>query len=201
MNLWASLMALHVKKESEVAQWCPTLCNPKDCRLPGYSVHGIFQGRVDCHFLHQGIFRPRVQTQFSYIAGRQFTIWATREAPVGKESACNAGDNGHTVRSLEWEDPLEESMATHSSILAWRISRATVHSVAKSRTWLKQLSTAQCTLTKVQQLVSHSISCHFILWMLIYAVFTCIRSSCWHTTIFMIKAHHVCVSQKIEPFT
>ena len=26
------------------------------------------------------------------------------------------------VRSLCWEDPLEESMATHSSILAWKIS-------------------------------------------------------------------------------
>ena len=25
------------------------------------------------------------------------------------------------VRSLGWEDPLEENMATHSSILAWRI--------------------------------------------------------------------------------
>ena len=27
------------------------------------------------------------------------------------------------VRSLEWEDPMEEGMATHSSILAWRIPR------------------------------------------------------------------------------
>ena len=27
------------------------------------------------------------------------------------------------VRSLNWEDPLEEGMATHSSILAWRIPR------------------------------------------------------------------------------
>ena len=26
------------------------------------------------------------------------------------------------VRSLDWEDPLEKGMATHSSILAWRIS-------------------------------------------------------------------------------
>ena len=26
------------------------------------------------------------------------------------------------VRSLSWEDPLEEGVATHSSILAWRIS-------------------------------------------------------------------------------
>ena len=36
----------------------------------------------------------------------------------GKESACNAGD---LVRSLGWEDPLEEEMTIHSSILAWRI--------------------------------------------------------------------------------
>ena len=33
-------------KESEVAQSCPTLCDPMDCSLPGSSVHGIFQARV-----------------------------------------------------------------------------------------------------------------------------------------------------------
>ena len=38
---------------------------------------------------------------------------------VGKESTCNARDPGSI--SLGWEDPLEEGMATHSSILAWRI--------------------------------------------------------------------------------
>ena len=44
------------------------------------------------------------------------------------------------VRSLGWQDPLEEGVATHSSILAWRLPmdrgawRATVHGVAKSRT-------------------------------------------------------------------
>ena len=31
------------KKESEVAQSCPTLCNPVDCSLPGSSLHGILQ--------------------------------------------------------------------------------------------------------------------------------------------------------------
>ena len=36
----------------------------------------------------------------------------------GKESACNAGDLGS---SLDREDALEKEMATHSSILAWRI--------------------------------------------------------------------------------
>ena len=46
------------------------------------------------------------------------------------------------VRSLDWEDPLEEVMATHSSILAWRIPMdrrawwATVHEVAQSWTQL-----------------------------------------------------------------
>ena len=37
---------------------------------------------------------------------------------AGKESACNAGDLG-LIPGLE--DPLEEGMATHSSILAWKI--------------------------------------------------------------------------------
>ena len=46
------------------------------------------------------------------------------------------------IRSLGWEDPLEEGMATHSSILAWRNPmgrgawQATVHGVAESWTQL-----------------------------------------------------------------
>ena len=55
----------------------------------------------------------------------------------GKESACNAGD---LVRSLGWEEPLEKGMATHSSILAWKIPMdrgawwAIVDGVTKSQT-------------------------------------------------------------------
>ena len=51
------------------------------------------------------------------------------------------------VQSLGWEDPLKEGMETHSSITATRIpltekpGRTTVHSVTKSQTLLKQLST------------------------------------------------------------
>ena len=50
------------------------------------------------------------------------------------------------VRSLGQEDPLKEGLATHSSILVWRIPmdrgawQAAAHSVAKSQTWLKRLS-------------------------------------------------------------
>ena len=51
------------------------------------------------------------------------------------------------VQSLGQEDPLEKGMATHSSVLAWRIPMnrgaqwATIHGVMKSRKWPKQLST------------------------------------------------------------
>ena len=34
------------ESDSEVTQSCPTLCNPMDYNLSGFSVHGIFQARV-----------------------------------------------------------------------------------------------------------------------------------------------------------
>ena len=40
------LQCMKVKRESEVAQSCPTLRDPIDCSPPGSSVHGIFQARV-----------------------------------------------------------------------------------------------------------------------------------------------------------
>ena len=40
------LQGMKVKRESEVAQSCPTLSDPMDCSLPGSSIHGIFQARV-----------------------------------------------------------------------------------------------------------------------------------------------------------
>ena len=58
------------------------------------------------------------------------------------------------VGSLGWEDPLEEGMAAHSSILAWRIPmdrgawRATVHGVAESD-MTEQLITTQQWLKTV----------------------------------------------------
>ena len=37
---------MKLKSESEVALSCLTLSDPMDCRLPGSSIHGIFQARV-----------------------------------------------------------------------------------------------------------------------------------------------------------
>ena len=67
---------------SEVAQSCPTLCDPMDCSLPGSSVHGIFQAIVlewIAISFSRGSSQPRDQTRVSCIVDRSFTVWATRE--------------------------------------------------------------------------------------------------------------------------
>ena len=70
---------------SEVAQSCVTLYSPMDCSFSGSSVHGIFQARV-LELLAISFFRgsswPGIWTWVSHIAGRCFTLWATREAHV-----------------------------------------------------------------------------------------------------------------------
>ena len=71
--------------EGEVAQLCPTLCDPMDCNLPGFSIHGILQARilewVTISF-SRGSSWPRDWTRASSIGGRRFNLWATREAPT-----------------------------------------------------------------------------------------------------------------------
>ena len=77
-----SLLSLSVRK-SEVPQSCLNLCDPIDCSLPASSVHGIFQARVlewVAFSFSRGSSQPRDWTQVSHIAGRCFTVWATREA-------------------------------------------------------------------------------------------------------------------------
>ena len=79
------LQCIKVKSESEVAQSCPTLYDPMDCSPPGASVHGILQARIlegVAIPLSRGFSWPRDRTQVSCIAGRFFTVWATREALV-----------------------------------------------------------------------------------------------------------------------
>ena len=88
-------------KWDEVAQLCMTLYNPMDCSLPNFSIHGIFQARIlewVAISFSRGSSQPRDRTWVSCIAaaaaakslqscptlrnpiaGRRFTIWATRE--------------------------------------------------------------------------------------------------------------------------
>ena len=79
-----------------VTQLCPTLCNPMDCSLPDSSVHEILQARIQEHIVisFSGVsFWPRDWTQVSCIAGRFFTVWATRKA-------CNL--EKRLLKSQQW---------------------------------------------------------------------------------------------------
>ena len=70
--------------------------------------HGWFKG-----FPHSSVDKKS--------AMQETPVWRPMGLPGGsdgKESACNVWDLGW---SSGWEDPLEEDMATHSSILAWRM--------------------------------------------------------------------------------
>ena len=84
--------------ESEVAQSCPTLCNPVDCSPPGSSVHRIFQERVlewvAISFSRESS-QPRDRTWVSHIAGTPFTL--PRE---GKPQGNQASHQGNSERGV-----------------------------------------------------------------------------------------------------
>ena len=43
---WEKIIANKSENESEVAQLCPTLCDPMDCSLQGSFIHGVLQARI-----------------------------------------------------------------------------------------------------------------------------------------------------------
>ena len=70
-----TLMHTMMSPESEVAQPCPTLCDPMDCSPPGSSVQGIFQARTlewGAISFSRGSSQLRDQTWVSRIVGRRF---------------------------------------------------------------------------------------------------------------------------------
>ena len=124
--LWTR-MAKESMKWSKVAQSCLTLCDPKDCNLPGSSIHGIFQARileqVAICFSRRSSW-SRDWTWVSGTVGRRFTIWATKKErrpdwDVGDQRTCEVilRDGQRVRRShligglvrwaglLGWEEP------------------------------------------------------------------------------------------------
>ena len=78
-------MRLYIYKGLVIAQSCLTLCDPMDCWPPGCTVHGILQARIVEWIaipFSRGSSWPRDQTWVSCVAGRFFTVWATRETGV-----------------------------------------------------------------------------------------------------------------------
>ena len=117
------LQCMKVKSESEVVQLCATLPDRMDCSLPGSSVHGIFQARV----LEWGSIAFSVQVAL-----------VVNNSPTHAEDACSTpelerfpgGGHGNPLQYSWLENPTDRGD-----------QQAAVHRVAKSRTWLKHLST------------------------------------------------------------
>ena len=80
--------------------------------------------------------QPRIEPRPPVLRARSLSHWTTREVPVifffiiititlqGFLSSSDSTESAMQetwVQSLGWEDPLEEGLATHSRILAWRI--------------------------------------------------------------------------------
>ena len=75
-----------------------------------------------------GLYSPwgrRSQTRLSDLHFREYknpgSIWASQGGSVVKNLPASAGGTGNMDAVPDWEDSLEEKMATHSSILVWRI--------------------------------------------------------------------------------
>ena len=77
---------------SEVAQSCPTLCDPVDCSPPGSSVHGILQAGIlewVAISFSRASSRPRDRTQVSRIAGRRFNLLFVQLCPNFRQTTVN----------------------------------------------------------------------------------------------------------------
>ena len=95
--LWLiSFSVIPSESESEVAQSCPTLCDPMYCSLPGFSLHGILQARVlewVAISFSRGSSQPRYRTQVSRIPGRCYTL-SHQGSPVISSRSIYVVKNG-----------------------------------------------------------------------------------------------------------
>ena len=107
--------------EGEVAQSCLTFCDPVDCNLLGFSVHGILQARIlewiAISFIHESkrLLISRLQSPSAVV------LEPRRITRYPSPNPSNLSVQERWVHSVVQEGPPEKEMAAHSSILAWRI--------------------------------------------------------------------------------
>ena len=116
-----------------------TVCSP-----PVSSVHAIFQARI----LEWVAISYSTSVTYVYLNSALFMFWASLVAQMIKNLPAM---HKSWVWSMCWEYPLEKHMATHSSILAWRIPmdrgawQATVHGATQSDI-AEQLTLSLCSI-------------------------------------------------------
>ena len=79
------------------------------------ALPALFRGRIT-----SALQAPTQQSSFIIIIIIIIQLWASLVAQLVKHPPAMQET---WVRSLGWEDPLEEEVTTHSSVLAWRIPR------------------------------------------------------------------------------
>ena len=136
-------------------QSCPTLCDPIDGSPPGFPVPGILQARtlewVAISFSSAWKWKVKVKS-LSHVWLLATPWTAAYQAPLSMGFSRQEYWSGVPLPSPSaeylWEFPLlsmEEDMATHSSILAWRISWAEEPGSLYSPWDHKELDTTEVT--------------------------------------------------------
>ena len=104
------------QRESEVKVWvaqsCPTLCNPMDCRLSVSSVQGILQVRIlewVAIPFYTGSFWPMDFSWVSCTVGRFFTIWMNHQAGRSRQRDSEWKHSGLRVSGGRKEAAMPEA--------------------------------------------------------------------------------------------
>ena len=100
-----------LERKSGVTKSHLTFCDPMDCSLPAFSVHGIFQARVlewVAVSFSRDLPNPGIKPRSPAFAGRCFTIWATKEA------ACShlVASESLNVHGINYDPKFSENSKT-----------------------------------------------------------------------------------------
>ena len=175
-----------------VSRSYPTLCNPINCSPPDSSDHGISQARIlewVAISFSGGSSRPKDGTHIScigkwilYTTEPMVALYAMRETRVW---------------ALGQQDPLEKEVATHSTILAWRISWTEepggLQSMGSQRighNWAINVKCTKILCTTLRGILKNSdlsVLCPKLLW---------VRAPTWAWLTFLPS--HVCPSRRVE---
>ena len=137
--LWTSSMKLVTRPSGEVCALClgeKSIWSPRTDEAGSQNKPALWSFLSLLHAAHIFVLEHFLRTLYSAkvalkCSGVKMATDLYRE---------QTGLSYYQVQALGQEDPLEKEMATHSNILAWRIPWtgawwATVHGVAKNRTW------------------------------------------------------------------